>query len=185
MKVKTKKLGFFKHKMGLVDKGAKIGAESRIWAYAHVMSGAVIGSKCNIGNYAFIESGAKLGNGVTIKNAVQVWEGVSIEDDVFVGPACVFTNHLRPRAFLKRPKSEWLAKTVLKKGCTLGAGSVILSNLSVGRFALVGAGSVVTKNVPDHAVVVGNPAKIIGYVCKCGLTIGKNLKQSKSCKNCK
>ena len=143
------------------------------------MKDACIGDHCNLGNYVFIENGAKVGNRVTIKNAVQVWEGVTIEDDVFVGPSCVFTNHLRPRAFVKKPKSTWLKKTNLKKGCTIGAGAIILSDLSIGRFAFVAAGAVVTQQVPDHAVVVGNPAKIVGTICKCGKTI-LNLKSVSS-----
>lgn len=171
--------------MALVETGAKVGAESRIWAFAHVMKNAKIGEYCNLGNYVFVENGAFVGNRVTIKNAVQVWEGVTIEDDVFVGPACVFTNHLRPRAFVKRTKSEWLKKTTLKKGCTIGAGAVILSDLSIGRFAFVAAGAVVTKNVPDYAVVVGNPAKIVGYICKCANKIKKTKnKNDFKCSKC-
>lgn len=183
--MKTKKPRFFKHKTAIVENEANVGAESRIWAYAHVMKGAHVGDHCNLGNYVFIENGAKVGNRVTIKNAVQVWEGVTIEDDVFVGPACVFTNHLRPRAFVKKPKSSWLKKTQLKKGCTIGAGAIILSDLSIGRFAFVAAGAVVTKNVPDHALVIGSPAKVIGYICKCGVKIEKVKKNTNfKCPKC-
>ena len=107
---------YYAHPNALVEKGARIGPDTRIWAFAHVMKGARIGAACNLGNYVFVESGVKLGNGVTVKNGAQLWEGLIIENDVFIGPGAVFTNHPYPRAFIKRPKREWLQKTVFARG---------------------------------------------------------------------
>ncbi len=158
---------FFTHEKALVDTGAKIGKGTRVWAFAHVMKGALIGTNCNIGNYAFVESGAILGNDVTVKNGVQVWEGVTAEDGVFLGPNCVFTNDMWPRSYLKPPKESWLEKTVLRKGCTVGANSTILCGIEIGAYAFVAAGALVTKNVPAHAIVKGSPARVCGWICVC------------------
>ncbi|MBI3558532.1 MAG: N-acetyltransferase [Deltaproteobacteria bacterium] len=169
------------HPKALVDEGAVIGAHTRVWAFAHIMPGARIGQHCNICDYAFVESGAKLGNNVTVKNGVQIWNGVETEDGVFLGPNCVFTNDLVPRttAVVKREEKDWLAKTLLKKGASVGANATIICGNTVGQYALVGAGAVVTKDVPDHALVMGNPARFHTWVCRCGAKLkfkGKNAK---------
>ncbi|MBK9292944.1 MAG: N-acetyltransferase [Oligoflexia bacterium] len=174
---------YYAHPRALIDDGANIGKGTRVWANAHVMSKAIIGENCNIGDYAFIESGAKLGNNVTVKNGVQVWEGLNVEDGVFLGPNSVFTNDMFPRSFLKRPKEDWLLPTHLKEGCTIGANATIICGITVGRFAFICAGAVVTKDVPDYAMVMGNPAKFYSWICKCGEKL--EFKSDKtSCKKC-
>jgi UDP-2-acetamido-3-amino-2,3-dideoxy-glucuronate N-acetyltransferase len=175
---------YFVHPKALVEKGATIGTDSRIWAFAHVMAGARIGVHCNIGDYVFIENGAHLGNGVTVKNGVQIWEGISVENGVFIGPGCLFTNHRTPRAFHKTPKRLWLRRTWLRKGCTLGASSTILAGVSIGRYAFVAAGGLVTRDVPDFALVMGQPAVFHSWRCICGRGLRFQGKQSK-CPSCK
>lgn len=160
--------GFIKHPKALVDQGADIGARTRVWAFAHVMSGAQVGSDCNICDYAFVESGVRLGNQVTVKNGVQIYRGVEVADDVFLGPGCVFTNHRIPRAFIKSPEEAWLQKTWIQRGATIGAGAVIICGNTIGRYAFVAAGAVVTRDVPDHALVKGTPARFHAWVCQCG-----------------
>jgi UDP-2-acetamido-3-amino-2,3-dideoxy-glucuronate N-acetyltransferase len=158
---------FFVHPLGIVDKGALVGKGTRVWAFAHVSKGARVGVDCNIGETAYIENGAILGDRVTVKNGVYVWEGVVAEDGVFLGPNCTLTNHIDPRSFIKRPSEEWLKKTHLKRGCTIGAGAVIVCGHTVGRYAFVAAGAVVTKDIIDHALVLGNPARFHAWVCRC------------------
>lgn len=152
-----------------------VGSGTRIWAFAHVMPGAQIGHNCNVGDHAFVESGARVGNNVTIKNHVCIWEGVTIEDDVFVGPHVVFTNDLHPRsprmkaAVARYAKREnWLEKTVVEQGCSIGANSTILPGLRVGAFSMIAAGSIVTRDVKPHALMMGSPARQVGVVCRCG-----------------
>lgn len=154
----------------------QVGAGTRIWAFAHVMKRAVIGRDCNIGEGAFVESGVVLGDRVTVKNNVAVWDGVTVEDDAFLGPACVMTNRRRPRSSQGNtgPKAPW-DPIVIRQGASIGAGAVLVCPVTVGRYALVGAGAVVTKDVPDHGLVVGSPARLIGHVCKCGQTLNENL----------
>jgi acetyltransferase-like isoleucine patch superfamily enzyme len=151
-----------------------IGEGTRIWAYTHVMDGVSIGTDCNIGEHCFVESGASIGNQVTIKNGNMIWEGVHLEDGVFVGPQVIFTNDLYPRSprlpQVKRRYADraWLKSTVIKHGASVGAGAVLLAGVSIGEFCLVGAGSLVTKNLPRHALAVGRPARVRGWVCQCG-----------------
>lgn len=171
------------HEKALVDEGAKIGEGTRVWAFAHVLSGAEIGKNCNIGDFSMVESGARLGDDCTVKNGVQVWEGVIAEDGVFFGPNCVFTNDMVPRSFRKRPKEEWLEKTYLKKGCSIGANATIVCGNTIGRYAFVAAGSVVAKDVADFALVKGVPAKFHAWICKCGAKLAfKGTKAA--CKAC-
>jgi len=155
----------------LIDKDAvvestHIGEGTRIWRNVHVLPGAVIGKHCNIGEGCYIENRVKIGNGVTIKNNIAVWDNVVIEDEVFVGPAVVFTNDLRPRAHLKKKPAE-LTGTLIKRGATIGANSTIVCGITVGEYAFIGAGSVVTKDVPPHHLVYGNPATFKGLICRC------------------
>lgn len=161
------------HETAIVDEGSVIGDNTRIWHWSHIMSGVVIGTNCNIGENAFIESGVKIGNNVKIKNNVAIYNGVECEDDVFLGPNCVFTNVINPRSFIER-KHEF-RKTIIRKGATIGANATIVCGNNIGRYAFVGAGSVVTRDVPDYNMVIGNPAKFHAYVCECGNKLNKNL----------
>jgi acetyltransferase-like isoleucine patch superfamily enzyme len=173
---------FFLHPLGIAESD-KIGTGTRVWAFAHVMAGAEVGSQCNIGEHAFIESGARVGNNVTVKNGVSVWNGVHVEDDVFLGPHCVLTNDSNPRSYIKKGP-EALVQTHVRKGATIGAGAVIVCGHEIGRYAFVGAGAVVIRNVPDFALVVGNPARQIGWMCLCAqkLPIPAGLIPRNSCK---
>ena len=153
---------FFKHPTALVESD-QVGEKTNVWAYAHVMKGAVVGRHCNIGDHAFVESGAVVGDEVTIKNGVAVWQYVTIEDRVFLGPNCSLTNDNRPRS-----RRDWTpVATTIREGATIGANATIVCGCHVGRYAFVGAGAVVTKPVPDYAVVLGNPGRVRGYVCEC------------------
>lgn len=156
----------FVHESSYVDEPCEIGAGTKIWHFSHIMSGSVIGKNCNIGQNVVISPGVCLGNNVKIQNNVSVYTGVECENNVFLGPSCVFTNVINPRSHISR-KNEY-KKTLLKEGCSIGANSTIVCGHTIGKYALVGAGSVVTKDVPDYALVVGNPARIRGYVCYCG-----------------
>jgi len=155
------------HPLATVDAGARVGAGTRVWAHAHVMAGAEVGAGCNLGESVFIEAGARVGDEVTIKNGVQVWEGVRVGDRCFLGPNATFTNDRWPRSW-KRPKESWLEQTTLEEGATLGANVTVVAGVTIGRYAMVGAGAVVTRDVPAHRLVFGNPARARGWVCRCG-----------------
>ena len=159
---------YFAHPMALVDKGAKVGARTRVWAFAHILSGAVVGKECNICDHVFVEGGARIGDRVTVKSGVAVWDGVHVENGAFLGPSCAFTNDLFPRSVPKRPKASWFVETLLREGCTLGANATIVAGNTVGRFAFVAAGAVVTREVQDYALVAGVPARRGGGGCRCG-----------------
>jgi len=155
----------FIHPTAVVEDGAEIGEGTRIWHFVHVRSGAKIGKNCNIGKDCYIDVGAVIGNNVKIQNGVSIYRGVILEDDVFVGPYAVFTNDLYPRSFVK----DWeLVRTIVKKGASIGANATIVCGVTIGEYAMVGAGSVVTKDVPPHGLVYGNPARLRGFVCFCG-----------------
>ena len=156
----------FVHEKALCE-STDIGAGTRVWAFAHVMKGAKIGEDCNVADHAFIESGAVLGDRVTVKNAVLVWDKVTIEDEVFLGPNMVFTNDLNPRVAFKKAPSAFLP-TRVKRGSSIGANATIVCGVTLGEHCFVGAGSVIIRDVPAHAMVVGNPARRIGWVCACG-----------------
>jgi acetyltransferase-like isoleucine patch superfamily enzyme len=175
------------HPHALVESN-KIGRGTRIWAFAHVMEGARIGERCNICDHVFIESGAILGNGVTVKNGVAVWDKVTIEDDVFLGPNCVLTNDLNPRAAIRKAHDE-LAPTWIRANVTIGANATIVCGVTVGSGAFIGAGSVVIRSVPDFALMVGNPARQTGWACICAkklkLSTTPPVGGSVSCKFCR
>ena len=151
---------FFTHSHALCE-SAQVGAGTRIWAFAHVLPGAVIGSDCNICDNVFVENEVVVGDRVTVKCGVQLWDGVRLEDDVFVGPNVTFTNDLFPRS---KQYPEVFGKTVIERGASIGANATILPGIVIGRSAMIGAGSVVTRSVPPNAIVTGNPARITGYV---------------------
>jgi UDP-2-acetamido-3-amino-2,3-dideoxy-glucuronate N-acetyltransferase len=154
------------HSSAIVDEGAKIGDGSRVWHFAHVCAGARIGEKCSLGQNVFVGNDVVIGNNVKIQNNVSVYDAVTIEDDVFCGPSMVFTNVYNPRSAVTR-KDEY-RKTMIKKGATLGANSTILCGTTIGEYAFVGAGAVVNKDVPDYALMVGVPAKQIGWMSQHG-----------------
>lgn len=162
---------YFVHESSYVDEPCEIGEGTKIWHFSHIMSNSKIGENCNIGQNVVISPNVEIGNNVKIQNNVSVYTGVICEDDVFLGPSCVFTNVINPRSFVER-KDEY-KETIVKKGASIGANATIVCGYDIGRYAFIGAGAVVTKNVPDYALVVGNPARILGYVCKCGNRLEK------------
>ncbi len=172
----------FVHALAVVE-STQIGQGTRVWGFAHVMKEAKIGEHCNLGEHVFIENGVRIGNHVTVKNGVSIWDCIVIEDDVFVGPAAVFTNDMRPRSFIKHGHDQFLP-TIIKKGATLGAGTVTVCGVTIGPYAFVAAGSVVTKDVPSHGVVKGNPARLSAYTCKCASTFFKLGTTSGKCNEC-
>lgn len=159
-------MSYFKHESSYVDEGAEVGEGTKIWHFCHVMSGAKIGKNCSLGQNVNVGGKAVIGDGVKIQNNVSVYDDVVIEDDVFCGPSCVFTNVINPRAFVER-KHEY-KQTVIKKGASIGANATIVCGVTVGEYALIGAGSVVTKDVPAYALVYGSPARVRGRVDKEG-----------------
>ncbi len=163
----------FVHPRGLCESDL-VGPRTRIWAFAHVLPGAQIGADCNVCDHVFVEGGARVGDRVTIKNAVLLWDGVTVEDDVFLGPNMVFTNDLRPRAAIKKGTQQFVP-TRVREGATIGANATIVCGVTIGAHALVGAGTVVTRDVPAHALVVGSPARRVGWVCTCGADLGTDL----------
>ena len=156
--------GAFVHKLSDV-KTTKIGKDTRIWQYVVAMEGATIGDNCNISAFCLIENDVVVGNNVTIKSGVQLWDGITIEDDVFIGPNVTFTNDLVPRS---KVYPENFLRTVVKKGASIGANATILPGLTIGEYALVGASSLVNKNIKDHSLHIGNPAEFVSFICKCG-----------------
>lgn len=154
------------HSTAVVNEGAVIGRNTNIWHFCHIMHAAHIGSNCNIGQNVFIDNNVQIGNGVKIQNNVSVYNGVRVEDDVFIGPSVVFTNVINPRSFIER-KHEF-KPTLIQKGASLGANATIICGITIGEYAMIGAGAVVTKDVPAYALVVGNPAKQVGWVNKEG-----------------
>lgn len=165
--------GYYSHPAAVIDEGAAIGEGTRIWAGCHVMKGAIIGKHCNLGENCFVENGVVLGDNVKVKNNIALYDGVICEDDVFLGPNCVFTNVINPRSFIER-KAEF-KQTIVRRGASIGANATIVCGHSIGQYAFIGAGSVVTKEVPDYALVYGNPARQHGYVCRCGCKLDDKL----------
>ncbi|MBW1976310.1 MAG: hypothetical protein JRI45_12270 [Deltaproteobacteria bacterium] len=162
---------YFAHESAYVDEGAVIGKGTKIWHFSHVMSGAEIGENCTLGQNVFVARNVKIGNNVKIQNNVSVYEGVTLEDDVFCGPSMVFTNVKTPRSAYPRNTSEDYIPTIVKRGASIGANAIIVCGVTIGEWAFVAAGAVVTKDVPPHALVAGVPAKVVGWVCECGTTL--------------
>jgi UDP-2-acetamido-3-amino-2,3-dideoxy-glucuronate N-acetyltransferase len=175
---------FHVHESSYVDDGCQIGDGTRIWHFCHIMTGAVIGERCNIGQNVVISPDVTLGNNVKVQNNVSIYTGVVLEDDVFCGPSMVFTNVVNPRSHVVR-RHEY-QRTRVGRGASLGANCTVVCGHDIGRYAFVGAGAVVTKNVPDYALVVGNPGRIAGWMCECGvkLATGATPPQSARCATC-
>ncbi len=156
----------FIHESAYVDDGAQIGADTKVWHFCHVLAGAVIGERCSLGQNVVVMNGVRIGNNVKIQNNVSVYEGVELSDDVFCGPSMVFTNVVNPRSHVSR-KHEY-KKTLVGRGATIGANATIICGVTLGEYAFVGGGSVVTKSVPAYGLAVGVPARRVGWMCQCG-----------------
>lgn len=159
-------MSYFAHETAVIDEGCQIGAGTKIWHFSHVMPNCKIGERCNLGQNVVVSSNVTLGVNVKVQNNVSIYTGVECEDDVFLGPSMVFTNITNPRSAIVR--RDQYAKTLVRKGASIGANATIICGNNVGKFALIGAGAVVTKDVPDYALLVGNPAKQIGWVSEYG-----------------
>jgi UDP-2-acetamido-3-amino-2,3-dideoxy-glucuronate N-acetyltransferase len=173
---------FFIHETSIVEENCRIGDATSIWHFSHVMPQASIGNGCIIGQNVLIGNGVKIGNNVKIQNNVSVYEGVTLEDAVFCGPSCVFTNVINPRSYI--PRKHEIKPTLVKKGATIGANATIICGNTIGRHAFIGAGAVVTKDVPDYAMVYGNPGQIQGWICECGEKIDFIKKTTAKCSKC-
>jgi UDP-2-acetamido-3-amino-2,3-dideoxy-glucuronate N-acetyltransferase len=160
---------YFAHESAYIDDGCAIGEGTKIWHFSHVMTGSTIGRRCNIGQNVVISPEVVIGDNVKIQNNVSVYTGVVLEDDVFCGPSMVFTNVANPRSHVSR-KHEY-KQTIVKRGATLGANSTVVCGNAIGRYAFIGAGAVVTRGVPDYALVVGNPGRVAGWMCECGVKL--------------
>lgn len=174
----------FVHESSYVDEGCEIGEGSKIWHFTHVMAGSRIGKRCNIGQNVVVSPQVVIGDNVKIQNNVSIYTGVILEDDVFCGPSMVFTNVVNPRSHVSR-KDEYRT-TLVKKGASLGANSTIVCGHTIGRFAFIGAGAVVTKDIPDYALVVGNPGRVSGWMCGCGVKLASGVAppSSATCQAC-
>lgn len=160
---------YFVHESSYVDDNVTIGNNTKIWHFSHIMPNTLIGENCSFGQNCVVGPNVKIGNGVKVQNNISIYEGVAIEDDVFIGPSVVFTNVINPRSFIVR--RDDFKKTLVQKGCSIGANATILCGVSIGKYAFIGAGAVVIKDVPDYSLVVGNPAKQIGWVSKSGIRL--------------
>ena len=172
---------YFLHESSFVDEHARIGSGTRIWHFCHIMAEAEIGENCTLGQNTFVGHGVKIGNNCKIQNNVSLYEGVTLEDGVFCGPSSVFTNVMNPRSEIER-KDEF-RKTLVGRGVTLGANCTIVCGVVIGSYAFVGAGAVVTKDIPDYTLVVGNPARAVGWMCTCGVKLREN-RGGLLCPNC-
>lgn len=174
---------YFCHKSAYVDDGAQIGSNTKIWHFCHVMGSAKIGANCTLGQNVFISNGVQIGNNVKIQNNVSIYEGLILEDNVFCGPSCVFTNVKTPRSAYPRNTADDYLCTLVKHDATVGANATIVCGITLGEFCFVGAGAVVAKDVPPYALVMGVPARITGWVCECGVTL-KFDQQTAICAEC-
>jgi len=166
-------MDYFVHESAYIDEGCEIGKGTKIWHFSHILSGSGIGENCNIGQNVVIGPDVIIGNQCKIQNNVSIYKGVTLEDGVFCGPSMVFTNIYNPRAEIR--KMDQVRPTLVKKGATIGANSTIICGLTLGRYCFIGAGTVVNKNVLDHTLIVGNPARQIGWACECGERLSDNL----------
>jgi UDP-2-acetamido-3-amino-2,3-dideoxy-glucuronate N-acetyltransferase len=157
---------FFVHESSYVDDGARIGRGTKIWHFSHVMAGAAIGERCNLGQNVVVMPGTSIGNNVKIQNNVSIYEGVTLEDDVFCGPSCVFTNVMNPRSHV--PRKHEYRRTLVRRGSSIGANATIVCGVTLGEYAFIGAGAVVTSDVPAYGLMVGVPARRVGWMCQCG-----------------
>jgi UDP-2-acetamido-3-amino-2,3-dideoxy-glucuronate N-acetyltransferase len=173
-------MSYYVHPSAIVDEGAIIGEGTKVWHFVHVSPKAVIGKRCALGQNVFVADGCSLGDGVRVQNNVSIYTGVTIDDDAFLGPSCVFTNVVNPRSFVSR-KDEY-KPTRVGRGATIGANATIVCGHDVGDYAFVGAGAVVTKDVPAYALVVGNPARRSGWMCRCGVRLPSG--ESPTCGAC-
>jgi len=173
---------YFVHPSSYIDKTARVGTGTKIWHFCHIMEGVRIGENCKVGQNVQIGPHVHIGNNAKIQNNVSVYKGVTLEEDVFCGPSCVFTNVYNPRSAM--PRKDKIRPTLVKKGATIGANATIVCGNKIGRYAFVGAGSVITKDIPDYALVFGNPGCIRGWVCECGEKLEFN-KSKLLCKSCK
>jgi UDP-2-acetamido-3-amino-2,3-dideoxy-glucuronate N-acetyltransferase len=167
---KEKRMAYFKHESAYVDEPCEIGEGTKIWHFTHVMKGAKIGNRCVLGQNVNVDGGVVVGNNVKIQNNVSLYTGVVVEDDVFLGPSCVLTNVSNPRSQVSR--HSLYEKTTLRRGCSIGANATIVCGVTIGRYAFVGAGAVVTKDVPDYALMLGNPARQHGWMSRHGHRLG-------------
>ncbi len=169
-------MDYFAHQTACIDDGAEIGAGTRIWHFSHIMSGARLGQRCNVGQNVFVQTGVVIGDNVKMQNNVFLPAGVLVEDDVFFGPSAVCTNVINPRSHV--PRRDEFRSTIFRTGSTVGANSTIVCGITIGRYAFIGAGSVVTRDVPDYALVYGNPAAHRGWMCRCGVKLALSLRGS-------
>jgi UDP-2-acetamido-3-amino-2,3-dideoxy-glucuronate N-acetyltransferase len=178
--------GYFAHETAVIDAPCEIGAGTKIWHFSHVMANTKVGERCNFGQNVVISPRCTIGDNVKIQNNVSVYTGVEIEDDVFCGPSMVFTNVINPRAFIER-KSEY-KRTLVRRGASIGANATIVCGVTLGQYCFVGAGSVVTRDVPDYALVYGSPARVRGWACWCGiglpLGIDETGREETACPDC-
>lgn len=175
--------GYFAHHSAFVDEGARIGTDTKIWHFSHVCSAATIGNECSLGQNVFVANQVQIGNRVKIQNNVSIYEGVILEDNVFCGPSMVFTNVKNPRSAFPRNTAKDYLRTLVQEGASIGANSTIVCGATIGRWAFIAAGAVVTKDVPAYAVVAGVPAKVIGWMCECGASLQFKDRHS-DCKEC-
>jgi len=171
-----KPTNYYAHETSVIDEGCTIGEETKIWHFSHILKNSKLGRCTNIGQNVMIGPNVTLGNNVKIQNNVSLFEGIEMEDNVFCGPSCVFTNVINPRSAI--PRKHQIKKTLVRHGATIGANATILCGLTIGRFAFIGAGAVVTKDVPDYGMAYGNPATLQGWMCECGYKLDENKKCS-------
>jgi UDP-2-acetamido-3-amino-2,3-dideoxy-glucuronate N-acetyltransferase len=168
------------HPTAIIDRPARIGAETKIWHFCHVMAGARIGVRCTLGQNVFVAATAVIGDDCRIQNNVSIYDGVVLEQDVFVGPSAVFTNVRNPRAEMRRGKAEF-ARTLVRRGATIGANATIVCGVDIGEYAFVAAGAVVTRDVPGHVMVAGVPARRAGHACRCGEVMTRRVRRCRAC----